>query len=140
MVRIIDDLKLLRSSPASLRDTVGSVGVIPHSSLPFVQSNDAIRVFRHALALDERRVRFKPALYRHTAPEDVHGINPGDMPKGDTTWAFADKLEPLLAQLYGGKPHRSVCERGSVLQGPWGIARARKDRHVGSVVRWVPLR
>ncbi|TFK85566.1 hypothetical protein K466DRAFT_183453 [Polyporus arcularius HHB13444] len=89
-------------------DTVGSVGVIPHSSLPFVQSNDAIRVFRHALALDERRVRFKPALYRHTAPEDVHGINPGDMPKGDTTWAFADKLEPLLAQLYGGKPHRSA--------------------------------
>ncbi|RPD64674.1 hypothetical protein L227DRAFT_571135 [Lentinus tigrinus ALCF2SS1-6] len=81
-------------------DTVGSVGVIPHSSLPFVQSNDAIRVFRHALALDERRVRFKPALYRYTAPEDAHGISPGDMPKGDTTWAVsarpAEELEPLF--------------------------------------------
>ncbi|RDX42989.1 hypothetical protein OH76DRAFT_1253027 [Lentinus brumalis] len=88
-------------------DTVGSVGVIPHSSLPFVKSNDAIRVFRHALALDERRVRFKPALYRYTPPEDVHGIDPGDMPKGDTTWAFAHELEPLLAQIYG-KPRRSA--------------------------------
>ncbi len=72
-----------------------------------MKSNDAIRVFRHALALDERRVRFKPALYRYTPPEDVHGINPGDMPKGDTTWAFAHELEPLLAQIYG-KPRRSA--------------------------------
>jgi uncharacterized protein (DUF2235 family) len=37
------------------RDTVASVGVIPRS-LPFVSTNNNIRFFRHALALDERRV------------------------------------------------------------------------------------
>ena len=90
------------------RDTVGSVGVIPHPSLPFVQSNDAIRVFRHALALDERRVRFKPALYRYTHTKDALGIHPGDMPRNDTTWAVADpeELQPLLFQNYR-EQHRS---------------------------------
>ena len=35
------------------RDTVGSVGVIMGRSLPFVNTNTTIRVFRQALALDE---------------------------------------------------------------------------------------
>ena len=35
------------------RDTVASVGLIRHKTLPFATSNDNIRVFRHALALDE---------------------------------------------------------------------------------------
>ncbi|KAH9932126.1 uncharacterized protein BXZ73DRAFT_101501 [Epithele typhae] len=68
-------------------DTVSSVGVIPHT-LPFTSSNKAIRVFRQALSLDERRARFKPALYIHPKPRDKkHGTQPGDMPKSDTTWA-----------------------------------------------------
>ncbi|GJE99312.1 DUF2235 domain-containing protein [Phanerochaete sordida] len=41
-------------------DTVASVGLIRHKTLPFATSNDNIRVFRHALALDERRVSFRP--------------------------------------------------------------------------------
>jgi hypothetical protein len=36
-------------------DTVASVGMIPHT-LPFVSTNDGIRIFRQAFALDERRV------------------------------------------------------------------------------------
>jgi len=43
------------------RDTVQSVGLIPRH-LPFSGSNNAIVHFRHALALDERRVKFIPSF------------------------------------------------------------------------------
>ncbi|KAF9445122.1 hypothetical protein P691DRAFT_676292 [Macrolepiota fuliginosa MF-IS2] len=39
-------------------DTVNSVGIIPRR-LPFTTSNTAVRVFRHAVSLDERRAKFK---------------------------------------------------------------------------------
>jgi len=39
------------------RDTVASVGVIMGRSLPFVDVNTTIRVFRQALSLDEVRDR-----------------------------------------------------------------------------------
>lgn len=69
------------------RDTVSSVGVIPHT-LPFTSSNTAIRVFRHALSLDEHRARFQPNLYQHpTKHQASRGTKPGDMPKRDTEYA-----------------------------------------------------
>ncbi|KAG6880142.1 hypothetical protein C0992_005226 [Termitomyces sp. T32_za158] len=43
-------------------DTVNSVGLIPRR-LPFTTSNHIVRTFRHALALDERRARFKVNLW-----------------------------------------------------------------------------
>ncbi|KAL7285026.1 hypothetical protein ACG7TL_000116 [Trametes sanguinea] len=68
-------------------DTVSSVGIIPHT-LPFTASNTAIRVFRHALSLDERRARFQANLYHHPSKEDANrGTQPGDMPKADTEYA-----------------------------------------------------
>ncbi|KAI0800499.1 hypothetical protein C8Q74DRAFT_1191585 [Fomes fomentarius] len=74
-------------------DTVASVGIVPHT-LPFTRSNTAVRVFRHALALDEHRVRFKPALYIRPKPEDAAlGTQPGDMPKNDVTYATRDGSE-----------------------------------------------
>jgi hypothetical protein len=42
-------------------DTVQSVGLIPHH-LPFSGNNNAIVHFRHALALDEHRVKFFPSF------------------------------------------------------------------------------
>ncbi|KAF8879289.1 hypothetical protein BD779DRAFT_1447039 [Infundibulicybe gibba] len=39
-------------------DTVNSVGLIP-KRLPFTTSNSSVKTFRHALALDERRAKFK---------------------------------------------------------------------------------
>ncbi|KAF4596096.1 hypothetical protein EYR38_007470 [Pleurotus pulmonarius] len=39
-------------------DTVDSVGLIPRR-LPFTTSNTIVRTFRHAVALDERRAKFK---------------------------------------------------------------------------------
>ncbi|KAF9492308.1 hypothetical protein BDN71DRAFT_1451696 [Pleurotus eryngii] len=43
-------------------DTVNSVGLIPRR-LPFTTSNTIVRTFRHAIALDERRAKFKPNLW-----------------------------------------------------------------------------
>lgn len=50
-----------------VRDTVASVGIVPHY-LPFVNNNSAVRYFRHALALDERRAKFTPLF--HTVNSD----------------------------------------------------------------------
>ncbi|KZS92263.1 hypothetical protein SISNIDRAFT_429504 [Sistotremastrum niveocremeum HHB9708] len=49
-------------------DTVASVGVLSSKELPFAASNRAIRVFRHALSLDERRVKFKTSHF-HNPPK-----------------------------------------------------------------------
>ncbi|KAI0070724.1 hypothetical protein K474DRAFT_1713099 [Panus rudis PR-1116 ss-1] len=62
-------------------DTVCSVGLISRR-LPFVSSNSAIRYFRHAVSLDERRAKFKANLYnRPTEAESKLGVQPGEMPK-----------------------------------------------------------
>ncbi|KAF9259355.1 hypothetical protein L218DRAFT_1003914 [Marasmius fiardii PR-910] len=62
-------------------DTVGSVGLVP-KRLPFTTSNTHVRYFRHALALDERRVRFKPNFWQHQPPGQKNlGLPPGSMPK-----------------------------------------------------------
>lgn len=43
--------------------------------------NTAIRYFRHALSLDERRAKFKANVYnRPTAEEAKLGMQPGEMP------------------------------------------------------------
>ncbi|KAI6024565.1 hypothetical protein EDC04DRAFT_2899944 [Pisolithus marmoratus] len=42
-------------------DTVNCVGIVPRR-LPFTRANNKIRYFRHALALDEHRVRFIPSF------------------------------------------------------------------------------
>ena len=39
------------------RDTVASVGLLYGRNLPFTTNNEGIRVFRHALSLDEVRIR-----------------------------------------------------------------------------------
>ncbi|KAG6867258.1 hypothetical protein C0993_005155 [Termitomyces sp. T159_Od127] len=49
-------------------ETVNSVGLIPRR-LPFTTSNQIVRTFRHALALDERRAKFKANLWNR--PNDT---------------------------------------------------------------------
>jgi len=46
-------------------DTVPSVGILKSRTLPFVDADIPIRVFRQALSLDECRANFCPNLYRH---------------------------------------------------------------------------
>ncbi|KAJ7069408.1 hypothetical protein C8F01DRAFT_1015229 [Mycena amicta] len=43
-------------------ETVASVGLVMGRTLPFTAMNSSITTFRHALALDEHRVRFQPYL------------------------------------------------------------------------------
>ncbi|KAF7348219.1 hypothetical protein MSAN_01775300 [Mycena sanguinolenta] len=43
-------------------DTVSSVGVIMSRTLPYTSVNSSVKTFRHAVALDEHRVRFQPYL------------------------------------------------------------------------------
>lgn len=50
-------------------DTVASVGIIPRI-LPFAKTNNtSVRYFRHAIALDERRAKFKPAFWLQRVPQ-----------------------------------------------------------------------
>lgn len=47
------------------RDTVNSVGMFPHR-LPFTMANSGIRVYRHAVSLDEHRAKFMANLSPNT--------------------------------------------------------------------------
>ncbi|KAF8890658.1 hypothetical protein BD779DRAFT_1516285 [Infundibulicybe gibba] len=49
-------------------DTVSSVGIIPQSH-PYTSVNYAVKTFRHALALDERRARFRPNTWNEPTLE-----------------------------------------------------------------------
>ncbi|KAG8726978.1 hypothetical protein FRC11_014111, partial [Ceratobasidium sp. 423] len=58
-------------------DTVGSVGAIIPRTLQYIDHNPSIRIFRHALALDEHRANFVPSLWDHarTVPgQDVREV------------------------------------------------------------------
>jgi uncharacterized protein (DUF2235 family) len=62
-------------------DTVDAVGLIPRR-LPFTQVNDNIKYFRHAMSLDEHRIRFVPSTwYRSTAHDHTKGIKKHEMPR-----------------------------------------------------------
>ncbi|KAI0066519.1 hypothetical protein BV25DRAFT_1395427 [Artomyces pyxidatus] len=64
-------------------DTVASVGLFPRH-LPFTASNTAIRYFRHALSLDERRAKFKANYFRPSPPHICDlGTKPGEMPQSN---------------------------------------------------------
>ncbi|KDQ11571.1 hypothetical protein BOTBODRAFT_135627 [Botryobasidium botryosum FD-172 SS1] len=51
-------------------DTVNSVGILP-KRLPFTTSNYAVRTFRHALSLDERRAKFKANTWNRPTPQQA---------------------------------------------------------------------
>ncbi|KAF8810983.1 hypothetical protein BYT27DRAFT_7134432 [Phlegmacium glaucopus] len=51
-------------------DTVSSVGLISRR-LPFTTSNTVVCTFRHALALDERRAKFKANLWNRPQEEEM---------------------------------------------------------------------
>ncbi|KAJ2936508.1 hypothetical protein H1R20_g585, partial [Candolleomyces eurysporus] len=63
-------------------DTVSSVGVVRDKTLPLSDNNNHICFFRHALALDEQRVKFLPEYIRanKSAPEDTLEIPEYDRP------------------------------------------------------------
>ena len=50
------------------RDTVSSVGAVRDKNLPLTDTADHICYIRHALALDERRVKFLPEFIYNNTP------------------------------------------------------------------------
>ena len=56
--------------------------MIPYT-LPLIQSNNAVRYFRHAIALDERRARFKADYWRLLNDTDQKGTQLGEMPRSN---------------------------------------------------------
>ena len=50
------------------RDTVDAVGFVPQHA-PFTKYNACVKTFRHAISLDERRVKFKANLYDKLSTE-----------------------------------------------------------------------
>lgn len=79
-------------------DTVNSVGLIPRR-LPFTTSNTIVRTFRHAVALDERRAKFKANLWNRPNNKEVALGVDGQKPDASKTPKGADLG-------HGGKPHR----------------------------------
>ncbi|CAE6351079.1 unnamed protein product [Rhizoctonia solani] len=97
-------------------DTVNSVGIIPRE-LPFAKSNYLIRVFRHAVALDERRAKFKANLWgRSTEADEKLGEDgkkkvyrqektKGGMWSYVTSWGSSDSVSSVKKAQ--GSRHRS---------------------------------
>lgn len=98
----------MRPRPQDLhRDTVDSVGLIP-KRLPFTSSNTAIKYFRHAVALDEHRAKFKANLYnRPTEAEEELGTKPGEMPKSGTSTDDTIQAKDPLPPVKGKKSIKS---------------------------------
>jgi uncharacterized protein (DUF2235 family) len=63
----------LSESDGLFRDTVCSVGVVPHT-LPLTDSNSAVRYFRHAIALDECRAAYQVNHWHPGNPHDYKGV------------------------------------------------------------------
>ncbi|KAF8588043.1 hypothetical protein K439DRAFT_1336270 [Ramaria rubella] len=59
-------------------DTVSSVGILKDKTLPLTDTADHVSYFRHALALDERRVKFLPEYVygASDAPSTSSGLRP----------------------------------------------------------------
>ncbi|CAD6888266.1 unnamed protein product [Tilletia laevis] len=70
-----------------LWDTVASVGIIPRT-LPFsTGTNASIRYFRHAIAIDERRAKFKPTLWKQRI-ETVQAVEKKTVQRFKPTYSY----------------------------------------------------
>ena len=58
----------------SHRDSVSSAGLIPQTH-PYTSINYSVKCFRHALALDERRIRFHPSAWGERRVECEQGLD-----------------------------------------------------------------
>lgn len=84
-------------------DTVSSVGIIPRSH-PYTSVNYAVQHFRHALALDERRARFRPNFWCEPTPGreqeldvDEHSIKIPEPGASRENWSYSP-------------PDRDICD------------------------------
>ncbi|KAI0295035.1 hypothetical protein BC826DRAFT_968627 [Russula brevipes] len=84
MRNILDDMRAKSFDQHSFnRDMVASMGIIGSRALPFIDVNENIRVFRHAIALDEHCAKFRPKLCFRPSPgtssEKIQALNTDDV-------------------------------------------------------------
>ncbi|KAG6907236.1 hypothetical protein DXG01_009811 [Tephrocybe rancida] len=113
--------KLAFSSPVAIEflgvwDTVDSIGIFP-KRLPFTTSNTIIRAFRHVIALDERRAKFKlkePAQQRRGNGKEGHekggGIQMSES-QNDQKLAYPENMYPTKE---GENHHKLIFRRPNV--------------------------
>ncbi len=77
------------------RDTVDSVGMIPRH-VPFTKHNTCVKTFRHAMALDEHRVKFKPNLFDKVVNVETYRCDLSYTPFGTRTRNIKEKLSHFL--------------------------------------------
>lgn len=94
-------------------DTVCSVGLIPRT-LPFTASNTSIKIFRHAVSLDEHRAKFKANLFNYaTKEEEELGTKPGEMPKSTGPPQEETAESALLADVAKLKSYGAAVTNGT---------------------------
>ncbi|RDX42628.1 hypothetical protein OH76DRAFT_1410973 [Lentinus brumalis] len=93
-------------------ETVSSVGVIMGRTLPFVTGNTTIKTFRHALALDEHRVKFLPNLYHRDTPEqsaaETPAVQADDLGTRTTAEALAKGNTAVKRPTAAGRRQKSL--------------------------------
>jgi len=121
-------------------DTVSSVGIIPRAH-PYTSVNYAVKTFRHALALDERRARFRPKTWYEATLErelDLDVDEPdfgqrGTTPRDDWTYQplkrnLADVEEVWFSGCHsdvgGGSHHNRLQNSLSFIPLRWMIKEA----------------
>ncbi|KAG8958079.1 hypothetical protein FRC00_003071 [Tulasnella sp. 408] len=114
-----------------LWDTVASVGVLPSKHLPLTASNGGIKIVRQALALDERRAKFKPSLWHQSSKSWSHLMGKqGDEFSQDPTLSKPRLHTPSAESI---KPTPSICSESTIHSGrPPSIAETfgpTEDRH-----------
>ncbi|KAF7967366.1 hypothetical protein HWV62_34485 [Athelia sp. TMB] len=72
-------------------DTVSSVGIIPRS-LPYSSGTLGVEYFRHALALDERRARFRPNVWAEPTSVMPESLLPDFGPPDSTPDNWMERL------------------------------------------------
>ncbi|KJA19221.1 hypothetical protein HYPSUDRAFT_143965 [Hypholoma sublateritium FD-334 SS-4] len=91
-------------------ETVGSVGFIP-KRLPFTTFNTHVKNFRHALALDEHRVRFKPNFFNRPTHEEMElGLKWGELHSQSQKPHRRKTLRELERQYNHGGQHYTDVE------------------------------
>ncbi|KAG8916610.1 hypothetical protein FRC00_014627, partial [Tulasnella sp. 408] len=118
-------------------DTVSSVGFFSRH-LPFTASNTIVKTFRHALALDEHRAKFKPNPWHRSAPSAAAAKHDPDkgtavVPTTRPTTLF-ERISDDVKHVGDGVRH-GVAKVGEVVENVVGDVVEGKLRHKRRVLR-----
>lgn len=81
---------------------MASTGVIMSRNLPFTTNNSFIKIFRHALSLDERRAKFVPTFWQPSKPQHVSPVI-----------AAQNRIRAMNSQLSGESASNAVTQNGN---------------------------